>query len=63
MKAFLALALALALVSAHAQEKKAEAKKSGKNAAQKAEASVTKWARDNKIWYSSKKGADRDAKK
>jgi len=63
VKPLLALALALAFVPAYAQEKKAEAKKPGKNAAQKTEESVTKWARDNKVWYSSKKDAGKDAKK
>ena len=59
MKNIIALALVLGLTGAHADEKKAEAKKSSKakpaakseqNAAQKAESSVGKWARENKIW-------------
>ena len=56
------LALLFAAASANADEPKSDAKKSqnpqkkeksgksDKNAAQKAEASVTKWANDNKIW-------------
>jgi hypothetical protein len=62
VKPVLALALALALVPAHADEKKPPPKKAEKNAAQKTEASVTKWARDNKIWYS-KKAGEKDARK
>jgi hypothetical protein len=63
--AWLFLALLFAAASASADEPKSDAKKSenaekkgksgksdksDKNAAQKAEASVTKWANDNKIW-------------
>ena len=60
--ASLLLALLFAAASANADEPKPDAKKSEnaqkkektgkaeKNAAQKAEASVTKWANDNKIW-------------
>jgi hypothetical protein len=60
MKNIIALVVLLALGTAHAaDEKKTEAKKdtkpkpaakSDKNAAQKAEASVGKWARENHIW-------------
>jgi hypothetical protein len=67
MKTIAAVVLCLALGAAHAEEKKAEEKKkapakSDKNNAQKAEASTTKWAKDNKIWYSKPK-AEGDAKK
>lgn len=65
MKKTIALVLMLALTSAYAEDKKTEKKaakskpaaKSDKNAAQKAEADVGKWAHDNKIWMhgSSKK--------
>jgi hypothetical protein len=64
MKRTIALALVLALGSGfiHADEKKPEkskatakkkehvAAKSDQNAAQKAESSIGKWARENKIW-------------
>jgi hypothetical protein len=64
MKKSIALALVLALGSGfvHADEKKSEKSKaaakqnghagakSDKNAAQKAESSIGKWARENKIW-------------
>jgi len=59
MKSILALALMLVLAGAHAEEKKPDAKKSSsakpaaksnQNAAQKAESSVGKWARENKVW-------------
>jgi hypothetical protein len=68
MKTTVALVLALAFGAAQAQEKKAEEKKktpakSEKNNAQKTEASTTKWAKDNKIWYSKPKASEGDAKK
>ena len=59
MKSIIALGLMIALAGAHAEEKKSDAKKSStakpaaksnQNAAQKAESSVGKWARENKIW-------------
>jgi hypothetical protein len=59
MKNIIALVVLLALGTAHAADEKTEAKKdakpkpaakSDKNAAQKAEASVGKWARENHIW-------------
>lgn len=58
MKKTIALILMLALTSSYAEDKKTEKKaakakpaaKSEQNAAQKAEASVGKWARENKIW-------------
>ena len=65
MKKTIALALVLALCSGglvHADETKSEKSKaaakknahagakSDKNAAQKAESSIGKWARENKIW-------------
>ena len=64
MKKAIALVFMLALSSAFAEDKKPAAKKSSaskpaaksdKNVAQKAEADLTKWARDNKIWGSPKK--------
>lgn len=63
MKRILAAILMLGLAAAYAEDKKPEAKKSAKskpaaksekNAAQKAEQSVYKWARDNKVWTQSK---------
>ena len=63
MKNIIAFSLVLGLTGAYAQDKKPEAKKSSpakpaaksdKNAAQKAEQSVYKWARENKIWIQSK---------
>ena len=63
MKNIIALALVLGLTSAYAEDKKPEAKKSPpakpaakseKNSAQKAEQSVYKWARENKVWIQSK---------
>ena len=63
MKNILAAVLLLALASAHADEKKPEAKKSAKakpaakaepksdkNVFQKTESSIGQWAHDNKIW-------------
>jgi hypothetical protein len=59
MKKLIALSLMLGLTGAYAEDKKPEAKKSSqakpagkseKNSAQKAEQSVYKWARENKIW-------------
>jgi|1186.fasta_scaffold493752_2 hypothetical protein len=63
MKKILAVVLMLGLAAAHAEDKKPEAKKaekskpaakSEKNAAQKAEHGIYKWARENKIWTQSK---------
>jgi hypothetical protein len=63
MKNIIAVALVLGVTGAYAEDKKPEAKKSSqakpaakseKNSAQKAEQSVYKWARENKIWIQSK---------
>ena len=72
MKPLLALLLALALTPAHAEEKKAEAKKSSKakpaaksdkNVFQKAESSTGKFLHDNKIWTKSESRSSGDSKK
>jgi len=65
MRWSIVLALVLALTTAFADEKKADAKKSSKakaaeksdkNAAQKAEVSIGKWARENKVWGTPRPG-------
>ena len=70
MKIRIALMLALAVAAGyvHADEKKADAKKSAKakpaaksdkNAFQKAESGIGDWAHRNKIWVRSSKSAEK----